>query len=77
METTLGIDLGTNSIGLALVDQEEHQILYSGVRIFPEGINKDTIGLAEKEESRNATRRAKRQMRRQYIRKKLRIAKHL
>lgn len=77
METTLGIDLGTNSIGLALVDQEEQQILYSGIRIFPEGINKNTIGLGVKEESQNATRRAKRQMRRQYFRKKLRKAKLL
>ena len=43
METTLGIDLGTNSIGLALVDQEEHQILYCGFRIFVEVIYKDSI----------------------------------
>lgn len=77
METTLGIDLGTNSIGLALIDQEQSQILYSGIRIFPEGINKDTIGQGDKEESRNATRRAKRQIRRQYFRRKLRKIKLL
>lgn len=77
MATTLGIDLGTNSIGLAIIDREQAQILYSGIRIFPEGINKDTIGQGEKEESRNATRRMKRQTRRQYFRKKLRKIKLL
>lgn len=77
METTLGIDLGTNSIGLALIDQEQHRILYSGVRIFPEGVNKDTIGQGDKEESRNATRRTKRQNRRQNFRKRLRKIKLL
>lgn len=77
METTLGIDLGTNSIGLAIIEQEQAKILYSGIRIFPEGVNKDTIGKGDKEESRNATRRAKRQMRRQYFRKKLRKIKLL
>lgn len=77
METTLGIDLGTNSIGLAIIDQEEARILYSGIRIFPEGITKDTIGQGEKEEARNATRRMKRQTRRLYFRKKLRKIKLL
>lgn len=77
METTLGIDLGTNSIGIALTDQKQARILYSGIRIFPEGITKDTIGQGEKEESRNATRRMKRQMRRQYFRKRLRKIKLL
>ncbi len=77
METTLGIDLGTNSIGVALTDQKQARILYSGIRIFPEGITKDTIGQGEKEESRNATRRMKRQMRRQYFRKRLRKIKLL
>lgn len=77
METTLGIDLGTNSIGLAVIDHKETRILYSGIRIFPEGITKDTIGRGEKEESRNATRRMKRQNRRQYFRKKLRKIKLL
>lgn len=77
METTLGVDLGTNSIGLAVIDLEQARILYSGIRIFPEGITKDTIGQGEKEESRNATRRMKRQNRRQYFRKKLRKIKLL
>lgn len=77
METTLGIDLGTNSIGIAIIEHEQPQILYSGIRIFPEGINKDTIGQGDKEESRNAIRRAKRQLRRQYFRKRLRKIKLL
>ena len=77
METTLGIDLGTNSIGLAIIDQAQSQILYSGIRIFPEGITSKTIGQGDKEESRNATRRNKRQIRRQYFRKKLRKIKLL
>lgn len=77
METTLGIDLGTNSIGFAIIDQDQTKIVNCGVRIFPEGVNKDTIGQGDKEESRNATRRMKRQIRRQYFRKKLRKIKLL
>jgi CRISPR-associated endonuclease Csn1 len=59
---TLGLDLGPNSIGWALVDEDEHRIVDLGVRVFPEGVdNFDT----KKERSRNEDRRIARGMRRQ------------
>jgi CRISPR-associated endonuclease Csn1 len=73
----LGLDLGTNSIGWAVVDNEDTKILDTGVRIFPEGVEAKTLGLGEKEQSNNATRRDKRQMRRQFYRKRLRKIKLL
>jgi len=63
----IGIDLGSNSIGWAVVT--DNSILASGVRVFPEGINrvKGTV-----EESKNLKRRLARQVRRQYFRKRMR-----
>jgi len=77
MPPLLGLDLGTNSIGWALIDDSSSKIIDCGVRIFPEGVNRDTLG---KEESKNATRRIKRQARRQLFRRKyrkLRLARYL
>ena len=69
MPTTLGLDLGPNSIGWALIDPDDHRILASGVRVFPEGVdNFDTA----KEVSRNEQRRLARQMRRQHHRRAFR-----
>lgn len=73
----LGLDLGTNSIGWAVVEKDEGRILDVGVRIFPEGVVKETIGTGDKEQSKNATRRDKRQMRRHFYRKRLRKIKLL
>lgn len=65
-----GIDLGTTSIGFAVIDHDPAhstgQIHRLGVRIFPEGVTED------KKESRNKTRRTKRLMRRGVRRRKLR-----
>jgi len=36
MGKILGLDLGTNSIGWAIVDTEDNKIENCGVRIFPE-----------------------------------------
>lgn len=85
MAKILGLDLGTNSIGWAVVDatlkngkvEAYHSIIDSGVRIFPEGIEPTTIGQGDKEQSKNASRREHRQMRRQFYRKKIRKAKLL
>lgn len=77
MAKILGLDLGTNSIGWAVVDDEQHKILGMGSRIFPEGVKADTIGKGDKEESKNAARRNSRQQRRQYYRKRLRKIKLL
>ncbi len=76
MARILGLDLGTNSIGWALIDDAEKRIVDIGVRIFPEGVNLEK----GKEVSKNATRREKRQLRRQNFRRKMRkrmLAKNL
>lgn len=52
---TLGLDIGSRSIGWAVVDSgEKPKIIDMGVRVFPEGVDRDTKGL---EKSKNATRR--------------------
>ena len=52
---TLGLDIGSNSIGWALLKTEgKSSIIDMGVRVFPEGVDRDTKGL---EKSKNATRR--------------------
>ena len=64
---TLGLDLGTNSIGWAVVTTSE--IIGTGVRVFPEGVNRDTKGA---ELSKNETRRLARGSRKQTFRRKIR-----
>jgi CRISPR-associated endonuclease Csn1 len=52
---TLGLDIGSNSIGWALLETAgKPSIVDMGVRVFPEGVDRDTKGL---EKSKNATRR--------------------
>lgn len=77
MTKILGLDLGTNSIGWAIVDDTQNKILGIGSRIFPEGVKSETIGKGDKEESKNASRRNSRQARRQLYRKRLRKIKLL
>jgi len=62
----LGIDLGTNSIGWALIDENAGKIVAAGVRVFPEGVDRDQQG---GELSKNETRRTKRGSRRQTARR--------
>jgi len=67
---TLGLDIGSNSIGWALLETEgKPSIVDMGVRVFPEGVDKDTKGL---EKSKNATRRESRGARRSHQRRNLR-----
>ncbi len=65
-----GFDLGTTSVGFAVIDYNEDSeagsIIHLGSRIFPEGVTED------KGEPRNKQRRAKRMMRRQLRRKRWR-----
>lgn len=70
MTKILGLDLGTNSIGWAIVRKEESSILGMGVRIFKEGV--ENLGQGEKEISKNASRTGARGTRRQYFRRKIR-----
>ncbi len=67
MSRILGLDLGPNSIGWALIENKE--IINSGVRIFQEGINRNTTG---SEVSKNKDRRDARGARRRNSRYKMR-----
>lgn len=59
---TVGLDIGSNSIGWALLQGEgKPGIIDLGVRIFPEGVDRDTKGL---EKAKNVTRREARGARR-------------
>lgn len=65
-ELILGLDLGPTSIGWALINQAEQKIVASGVRVFPEGVDRDKSG---GEVSKNENRRIRRGMRRQLRRR--------
>ena len=70
---TLGLDLGPNSIGWALVEEDSKgnsgKLIDMGVRVFTEGL--DAFDTA-KESSRNEKRRVARGMRRQTARRRKR-----
>lgn len=76
MKKILGLDLGTNSIGWALIDNEEKKILGMGSRIIPMGTDKQDyekgVGI-----TKNADRRTKRTIRKMNKRYKLRRNKLL
>lgn len=75
----LGLDTGTNSLGWAVVDQEEngqYTLIDKGVVIFQEGV-KIEVGANNKESSRAAERTEHRALRRQYFRRRLRKIKVL
>jgi CRISPR-associated endonuclease Csn1 len=64
-DTTLGLDLGPNSIGWALVDESAQQVIAAGVRVFLEGVERS----GKKEQSKNKSRRDARSQRRQLARR--------
>jgi len=64
----LGLDLGTNSLGWALVAPEEQRIVNAGVRIFSPGTTGDID--SGKDESNATQRRSARQNRRQLRRRR-------
>jgi CRISPR-associated endonuclease Csn1 len=66
MPRTLGLDIGSNSVGWALVDESAHTIVAMGVRVFPEGVDRDKQG---GELSKNVNRRQARALRRQIARR--------
>ena len=70
MAKILGLDLGTNSIGWALIDDNENKIMGMGSRIFPMGV--DNLGDGDNELSKNASRTGARGVRRQFFRRRLR-----
>ena len=69
---TLGLDLGTNSIGWALLDEPGKKIIATGVRVFPEGVDRDQQG---GEKSKSQTRRTARGTRRLLMRRSRRKRK--
>ena len=54
MKRILGLDIGTNSIGWALVDGDSNKLVDFGVRIFPTELNKER---AEKRKNRRTAKR--------------------
>jgi CRISPR-associated endonuclease Csn1 len=70
MARILGLDLGTNSIGWALIDDVQNKIVGLGSRIFPMGV--ENLGDGDGEISKNASRTGARGVRRQFFRRKLR-----
>jgi len=68
----LGLDIGTTSVGWALVDIKRHVIIDMGVRIFPVGLNEDKYKKSHVEEPTNVARRTARGARRRGMRFKLR-----
>ena len=70
MAKILGLDLGTNSIGWALIEDNQNKILGLGTRIFPMGV--ENLGDGEGEISKNASRTGARAVRRQFFRRRLR-----
>ena len=69
MRKTLGLDLGTNSLGWAILDDLTCDVLEKGVVIFPEGVDLDA---GTSLETPAAVRRAARMSRRMKFRRKLR-----
>jgi len=70
MSYTLGLDIGSKSIGWALLsDKPKSSIIDIGVRVFPEGVDRDTRGA---EKSKSAQRREARGARRTHKRRNLR-----
>jgi CRISPR-associated endonuclease Csn1 len=70
MSYILGLDIGSKSIGWSLLsDKPKRSIIDIGVRVFPEGVDRDTKGA---EKSKSATRREARGARRTHTRRNLR-----
>lgn len=71
MSYILGLDIGSNSVGWAAIDLDKGQFHGAGVRIFPEGVDRDTTGT---EKPKNLQRRVARGHRRQIARRARRKA---
>ena len=70
MAKVLGLDLGTNSLGWALVDESENEytLIDKGVDIFQEGVARDK----NNEKPAVQDRTSARALRRHYFRRRLR-----
>ena len=74
MAKVLGLDLGTNSLGWALVDESENEytLIDKGVDIFQEGVARDK----NNEKPAVQDRTSARALRRHYFRRRLRTAQN-
>ena len=71
-ELTLGLDIGVNSIGWSLVDIFENKAIAVGVRVFPEGVDRDQQGGEKsKTQERRTARGTRRQIHRRAHRRRL------
>ena len=66
---TLGLDIGTNSIGWGIVDEREQKIQNCGVYIFPEGVKRKKGNESPKASERTGFRSARRLKFRRKLRK--------
>lgn len=67
MATVLGLDVGSNSVGWALINTDTEEVVDLGVRIFQEGVENLN---GQNEQSRGVQRRMKRALRKQYERRR-------
>ncbi len=67
----MGLDLGTNSIGWAVIDKTstEYQLLHKGVHIFPKGVGEGKAGEYSLASERTGYRSARRIKFRRKLRK--------
>jgi CRISPR-associated endonuclease Csn1 len=69
---TLGMDVGSSSLGWALIAEEQQKIVAAGVRVFPEGVDRDQQGGEKsKSQSRREARGTRRQIQRRARRRRL------
>ncbi|MGW8257373.1 MAG: hypothetical protein ACWGMZ_07815, partial [Thermoguttaceae bacterium] len=69
-KVTLGIDIGPSSLGWAFISEEEEKIIAAGVRVFPEGVDREG-GEQSKSQSRREAREMRRQIQRRARRKRV------
>lgn len=66
---TLGLDIGSNSIGWGLIDTDKRTVVDVGVRVFQEGVDRDKGKEVSKNETRRTARGARRTRKRRNYRK--------
>lgn len=75
---TIGIDMGTGSLGWAITEKEGRdglpQLREHGIMVFPEGIDRDQTGEKPKNQQRNKSRASRRRYFRRKRRKQMLLA---
>lgn len=76
MDWVLGIDVGTNSTGIALINTDTKEIKYASANVFPKGVNpKDGVSLNEARQKLRSSRKSNRRFkeRREKLENELKI----